>query len=134
MRIAAIGLVAWASCQPDPEPPPRAVTAAPAPATATPEAPVTAAPRSADVFPELDATCASDADCTVTGQFAGCCGECERKYCSRAFVERVTAYCAAHPPGTCPPRACSWGYVAPRCVDGVCRAPGMRPRDPAPGR
>ncbi len=73
-------------------------------------------------FPPLETACAADADCTTTGRFSACCGVCEQKYASKAYVEKVTAYCETNPPAQCPPMGCSWGMAEVHCVTGQCRA------------
>ncbi len=95
-------------------------------------APVPAALPVVAAFPPLDTTCAVDEDCTQTGRFSDCCGVCEQKYASKAYVEKVTAYCEANPPTGCPPMGCSWGMATVHCVEGTCRDQPVQPRTPTP--
>ena len=87
-------------------------------------APVAPAPTPAPVvaaFPALETSCTTDADCITTGRWSTCCGVCEQKYASKAYVAKVETYCAANPPEECPPMGCSWGMAQVHCVEGTCR-------------
>lgn len=97
---------------------------------APPVKPVTTSPPPAPAggFPAIEAACATDDDCTTTGRWSTCCGVCEQKYASKAYVAKVEAYCTANPPEQCPPMGCSWGMAKVGCVDGVCREHARTPR------
>ena len=90
-------------------------------------------------FPALETACATDADCTTTGRWSTCCGVCEQKYASKAYVAKVDAFCTANPPEQCPPMGCSWGMATVHCVEGVCRdqpqtPPKIRVKQPLPSK
>ena len=73
-------------------------------------------------FPPIDDACTVDADCTTSGLFGTCCGNCEERYTNQAYVARARVYCARYPPPACPPMGCSWGMAKPQCVGGHCQA------------
>jgi len=94
-------------------------------------------PVAASGFPALETRCVTDEDCTYTGRWSTCCGVCEQRYASKAYVAKVDAYCEANPPAQCPPSGCSWGMATVHCVEGVCRdrppqAPVLKVREPLP--
>ncbi len=90
--------------------------------SATPSGAASASQAPPSVFPPLEDICTTDADCTVTSLLLTCCGGCALKFSNKTYVAKVTAYCAAHPPGQCPPLGCSWATAVPYCVAGRCQA------------
>src|ERR1043165_9440285 len=113
MRIAMVGVLV-AACGGKDAPPAKPVAK---PGT------VAGAP----VFPALATACKTDEDCTTTGRWSTCCGVCEQKYASKAYVAKVETYCTANPPEQCPPMGYSWGMASVGGVDGVCRAEERAP-------
>ncbi|MBA3461611.1 MAG: hypothetical protein H0T46_16735 [Deltaproteobacteria bacterium] len=105
-KLLLVGLVTACGTRDSPAPPPPAP--APKPAVAA--------------FPALETSCTTDADCTTTGRWSTCCGVCEQKYASKAYVAKVDAFCTANPAVQCPGMGCSWGMAKVRCVEGTCRA------------
>lgn len=84
----------------------------------------------AAAFPTIETACTTDEDCTITGRWSTCCGVCEQKYASKAYVAKVDAFCEAHPASECPPMGCSWGMTPVGCVEGVCAAKLAKRNEP----
>jgi hypothetical protein len=85
-----------------------------------------AAPESAPPlagFPAVDGACAQDADCATSFFDDQCCNQCEPRVGSKGWAKKVSDFCTAKDAGrggSCAPRACSWVFGRPRCVDGRC--------------
>lgn len=93
----------------------------PASASASASAPDSAPPLAG--FPTLDAACAQDADCATAFFDDQCCNQCEPRVGSKGWAKKVNDFCTAKHAGrggSCAPRACSWVFGRPRCVDGRC--------------
>jgi hypothetical protein len=112
-RVAwSVLLVACTKQQQDPQSQPSVVAAAASSSSST--APAT--------FPPIDDACKADSDCTATGLFGTCCGNCEQRYANKDYVTRAQAYCSANPAPSCPPMGCSWALSPPKCIDARCQA------------
>jgi len=123
-RLLAFAFLIACTKQPQPQ---TQTTADPSAATSVAATASSSSAPSAS-FPPIDDACKADSDCTTTGLFGTCCGNCEQRYANKDYVTRAQAYCAAHPAPSCPPMGCSWGMSAAKCIDGKCQAVGSRTR------
>jgi hypothetical protein len=86
-----------------------------------------AQPSSA-VLPAFDRTCASDADCALTGREIedglprthACCPGCTERAVSREWLTRFQSACDSRPPPSCPPIGCPMPLLRAVCVAGQC--------------
>lgn len=129
--LFVIVLVGCGRTEPTTSAPPPAVSSSVPPLASAAVAPEPSASASASPvrqplpgYPALDGTCSTDGECAPVFFDDQCCSQCEPRVGNKRWADRVKAFCTSKDGGAgaraCEPRACSWAFGRPRCVDGGC--------------